>query len=370
MLEETLECPTGHFSMQRPGANDKQSLRAWDAADEYLISHITENLPNNPLAIFNDQFGALGCALNTNIQFWASDSYCATQALNLNLQHNNLPKAINAQNALDAPVKSASKPLTAVIKLPKNISFFEHQLQLCFENGIQQVLIAGMMKHLPKNLLPLLQQYGQVDRLPFKKKATIFQVELSHCKKSQYPKLNEFEGITLSSEANVFGRDKLDPGAQFFLQHIKQLPNAQHVADLCCGSGILGLKYASIFSPADMHFYDESHMAVHSCENSWKLNQSEKASQGQFYWNDGIPNNNNTQYDLILCNPPFHELHTVGDHIAKRLFKDAKHNLKKGGQLIVVGNRHLGYHQTLKAYFKHVKVITSNTKFVLISAHD
>lgn len=370
MLEETLECPAGRFSLQRPGANDKQSLRAWDAADEYLISHITENQPNSPLAIFNDQFGALGCTLNNNIQFWASDSYCATQALSLNLQHNNLPKAITAKNALVSPDKPASDRLTAVIKLPKNLSFFEHQLQLCFKSGIQQVLIAGMMKHLPKNVLPLLQQYGEVSRLPFKKKATIFQLELSHSKDSSYPKLNEFEGITLSSEANVFGRDKLDPGAQFFLEHIKQLPRAKQVADLCCGSGILGLKYASLFNPSDVHFYDESHMAVHSCENSWKLNQTENETQGQFHWNDGIPDNNETQFDLILCNPPFHELHTVGDHIAKRLFKDAKRNLKRGGQLIVVGNRHLGYHQSLKAYFKYVKLIANNKKFVLISAYD
>jgi len=369
MLEETLECPAGHFSLQRPGSNDK-SLRAWDAADEYLISHITENLTNSPLAIFNDQFGTLGCALNEQIQFWASDSYCATQALNLNLSHNQSSSTVETHNALAAPVCSAEKPLTAVIKLPKNLSFFEHQLQLCFKNGIQQVLIAGMMKHLPKNILSLLQQYGQVNRLPFKKKATIFQLELSQSKESQYPKLNQFEGITLSSEANVFGRDKLDPGAQFFLQNIKQLPKAEYVADLCCGSGILGLKYTEIFKPSSMHFYDESQMAVHSCENSWKLNQEDESTQGQFFWNDGIPDNNSTRYDLILCNPPFHEQHTVGDHIAKRLFKDAKNNLGKGGQLIVVGNRHLGYHQTLKAYFKHVKLMANNQKFVIISAYD
>lgn len=370
MLEETLECPTGHFSLKRPGANDKQPLRAWDAADEYLISHITESIPDAPLAVFNDQYGALGCALNKNIQSWASDSYCATQALELNLQNNHCMSKIQTLNALSPPDSFISQGLEAVIKLPKNLSFFEHQLQLCFKSGIQHVLIAGMMKHLPRNILTLLQQYGEVIRLPFKKKATIYQLELSRTKESQYPKLNEFEGITLSSEANVFGRDKLDPGAQFLLEHIKQLPKANHVADLCCGSGILGLKYTEIFSPSEMHFYDESHMAVHSCENSWTLNQKGKQTNGQFIWNDGIPNENSTNYDIVLCNPPFHELHTIGDHIAKRLFKDAKQNLQKGGQLIVVGNRHLGYHQTLKAYFKHVKLIANNKKFVLIRAHD
>lgn len=379
MLEETLETEFGQTSLIRPGANPKQPLRAWDAADEYLIEHIHQQLSDTPLVIFNDQFGALACHLNENLNHWVSDSFCAHFATGLNLKHNNTQSDnFNLSDCLK-PLESVNKDSIALIKLPKNLSLLSHQLKSCEESGIKRILIAGMMKHLPKNILPFLQDYGDVNRLPFKKKATIFELAFDDKKASTqtkafpYPKQNTFEGIQLSSHANVFGRDKLDIGALFFLQNIKKLPKAQNVADLCCGSGILGLKYAKLFGPATMDFYDESHMAVESSKESWQLNSGLDSTSPNFIWTDGMqqPDNSITpQYDLILCNPPFHEQHTVGDHIAKRLFKDAKQALNENGQLIVVGNRHLSYHKTLKTYFKKVETIASNNKFVLLSAKN
>lgn len=379
MLEETLETAFGQTALIRPGANPKQPLRPWDAADEYLIDHIHQQLRSTPLVIFNDQFGALACHLHEDLKFWVSDSFCAHSATVLNVKNNNIDtNDFNFNNSLDS-LNSLSTETTALLKLPKNLSLLSQQLKLCIDAGISKILIAGMMKHLPKNILPFLQDYGSVNRLPFKKKATIFELviedELALAQTSAfpYPKKNAFEGIQLTSHANVFGRDKLDIGALFFLQNIKLLPKANKVADLCCGSGILGLKYAKLFKPSAMDFYDESHMAVESSKASWPLNEDLNSTVPGFFWADGmqlLENQATPKYDLILCNPPFHEQHTVGDHIAKRLFKDAKHSLNQHGQLIVVGNRHLNYHKTLKSYFKQVKTIASNNKFVLLSAQN
>jgi len=362
MLRETLECAFGHFDLIRPGAHKKQPLRAWDAADEYLIDLISQRQVSTPLIILNDQFGALGCALNSLDPVWISDSFCAKQALEQNLTANHL-KPLCSLNALETPNIQTD---LAILKLPKNTSFLEYQLNQCFEIGVKEVLIAGMMKHLPKNLLKLLLQYGEVERLPFIKKSTVFQLTISKGQLTPYPKSNAFFDVKLLSHANVFGRDKLDPGAQFFLENIQKIPRKNKVADLCCGSGILGIRYAQLHEDASVDFYDESHMSISSTESSWSLNQL--SQNAHFYWQDGL-GESPSSYDLILCNPPFHEAHTVGDHISKRLFKQAKQALGQSGHLLVVGNRHLKYHVSLKHHFKHVETIAANSKFVLLEAH-
>ncbi|MEN8198079.1 MAG: methyltransferase [Pseudomonadota bacterium] len=72
--------------------------------------------------------------------------------------------------------------------------------------------------------------------------------------------------------------------------------------------------------------------------------------------------------DLILINPPFHQQHQVGDTIAWNMFKDARRVLRPGGELRVVGNRHLGYHAKLKKLFGNCETIAADSKFVLLKA--
>lgn len=362
MQQDQLNCTSGQYSLIRPGANPKQPLRAWDAADEYLINLVSLNYPTSQLLILNDQFGSLACALHKQTSAWSSDSFCAKEALQNNLKANNLAR-ITAQHE-SLTIQTDAK--LAIMKIPKNTSFLDFQLNQCVTLGVEKILLAGMMKHLPKTILNQLQKFGIVNRLPFVKKATVFELNLKQACQNLYPKKNNFEGVELLSHANVFGRDKLDPGARFFIENIKLLTDAPRVADLCCGSGILGIKYAQKHPHARVDFYDESHMAVQSAKSSWPLNNL--SNNANFTWADGLDCEADS-YDLILCNPPFHETHTIGDHIAKRLFKQSKTALAAKGQLIVVGNRHLQYHQTLKKYFNKVEQIAANPKFVLLSAH-
>jgi 16S rRNA (guanine1207-N2)-methyltransferase len=71
---------------------------------------------------------------------------------------------------------------------------------------------------------------------------------------------------------------------------------------------------------------------------------------------------------MILCNPPFHQQNTIGDHIAMAMFKESRRVLRKNGQLWVIGNRHLGYHVPLKRLFGKVSAVAGNAKFVIVKA--
>jgi 16S rRNA G1207 methylase RsmC len=70
----------------------------------------------------------------------------------------------------------------------------------------------------------------------------------------------------------------------------------------------------------------------------------------------------------VLCNPPFHQGNTVGDHLAWQMFKDAHRALKPGGRLRIVGNSHLKYHHTLKHIFRNGEVLATNSKFMIAEA--
>ncbi|QSA19272.1 methyltransferase, partial [Vibrio furnissii] len=73
---------------------------------------------------------------------------------------------------------------------------------------------------------------------------------------------------------------------------------------------------------------------------------------------------------LVVCNPPFHQQQAITDHIAWQMFCDSKHVLRKGGKLLVIGNRHLGYDVKLTRLFgrSQVKTVASNQKFVILQA--
>ena len=366
MIEAVLTCETGSYTLARPGVSEKAPLQPWDAADSYLISQASQ-LPNGKsVAIVNDQFGALATALSKYNTTLISDSACAREATKINLEKNHIPSHNIQFFSTTEAWTWKHTPSIALVKLPRNLSFLQFELTRCWENGIKECWVAGMMKHLPKNLLAFLQNFGDVSRLPFVKKATIFKVTLKHAPKPEYPKAITIEGLKCLAHANVFGRDKIDPGAALFLQSLPHLGPKADVADLCCGTGILGLKYLEMHPSANVEFFDESLMAIESTKESAKLNG---LKIGRAEAMDGL-SNSNRQYDLILCNPPFHEQNTVGDHIAKRLFKQAKHALRNKGSFIMVGNRHLNYHVTLKKYFRHCRQLNTNAKFVVFECHD
>ena len=71
--------------------------------------------------------------------------------------------------------------------------------------------------------------------------------------------------------------------------------------------------------------------------------------------------------DLVLCNPPFHQAQAITDHIAWQMFVQAKQTLRSGGELRIIGNRHLDYQEKLLRLFGNCKVIGNNKKFTVLS---
>lgn len=372
----TLETPHGQFTLNRYPVRQDDQLRAWDAADEYILSYLNEESllrDSTKMIILNDAFGALSITLSKYLPYSISDSYVSHQAIIENARANSITKdSINIQNSF----KSVNTTVDLVIiKIPKNLAMLEDELfrirDNCDENT---VIIAGAMsKHIHTSTLKLFERIlGTTITSLARKKARLVICKLNKDLKpgktpypSQYK--NDVTDENYLNHANVFSREKLDLGSRFMLEHIPKSNNYTNILDLACGNGVLGITAAHLNPMATVSFVDESFMAVESA----KLNAKqllEDNTNCEFKVTDCLQGIESNSLDLILNNPPFHQNHVVGDFIAWQMFNEAKDKLKTGGEIMIVGNRHLGYHIKLKKLFGRCEMIASNKKFVILKA--
>lgn len=351
------------MNIKRYPLRKNDPLQGWDSADELILEHLQSlDLAGKKLLIINDHFGALSCNLSHFNPVVYTDSFVSMKAILMN--GNNVIKPIHKLTSFEEIFD------IVLMRIPKNMSFFEDILcHLTHHLRKDSKIICGsMVKHLPAASFDLLQKYiGETTTSLAKKKARlVFAVFQKSAVSSPYPievKLDSFE-LPFIHHSNLFSREKLDIGTRFFLEHIPKGP-FNKILDLGCANGILGIKAKMINPQSSIHFSDESHMAIQSAGLNYQRHFLDEAT---YHWTNCYEDGDTEEFDLVLCNPPFHQGNTIGDFIAWQMFQDAFRSLKKGGILRIVGNSHLGYHQKLKKTFGNYKMIATNNKFVVIEA--
>lgn len=371
-----LTVPQGKFKLNRSPFGDPANLQAWDAADEYLLDYLASECKLSPgmnILVLNDSFGTLAAALDSLGPDLVSDSYLSQQATRFNLTQNDLSETdVKLMNSLE-PLE---KPYDLVlIKAPKTMAFLEDQLirlRPCLTES-SKVILAGMVKKLPASVWTLAERLlGPATTSLARKKARLIFVEPDPAKSipsNPYPTGYKLENTQywLNNHSNVFSREKLDIGTRLFLQHIPRRSECGDIVDLGCGNGVVGLIASERNPTATVHFVDESYMAIASArDNFFRAFGHQRVAL--FTVGDGLRGFPSESADLILCNPPFHQQHTVGDQIAYEMFKQSWKVLRNQGELWVIGNRHLHYHSYLDRLFGSHRVIASDPKFVVLKA--
>ena len=86
---------------------------------------------------------------------------------------------------------------------------------------------------------------------------------------------------------------------------------------MACGYGVLGLAYLRLHPSAELTFCDESFQAISSTKYNLAHNipKLQSESQVSIYADDGLKNMQAQSQELIICNPPFHQQHTVSTDI-------------------------------------------------------
>ncbi|MGB0495000.1 MAG: methyltransferase [Kangiellaceae bacterium] len=364
-----------HLSLDRfPKTSDK-TLKAWNAADEYLINHIQENFSfdkSTKALIINDQFGALNCSLSNLRSTCWSDSFLSRKAILQNLKNNNLPFNLTFFDPLANSLESNSTFDLVVLRIPKHNSLLEFQLNSIFRfiNDKTIILAAGMTKEIHNSTIAIFEKViGTTTTSLAKRKARLLftkfeksDIEINDTERDLKTYEVKQKKVISYALPGVFSRDSLDIGSRVFLKHLPNTLNNQKLIDLGCGSGILGTVAAKANPSLQITFCDESFLAIESAKITFEKNIGKHAC---FKLTDVLEGLDDKSYDHIICNPPFHQQNVQTLSIANKMFKQSAKKLMPEGELRVVANRHLKYRPMLNSYFKNVDVISKDAKFVV-----
>ncbi|KKO56678.1 23S rRNA (guanine(1835)-N(2))-methyltransferase RlmG [Serratia sp. TSA_130.2] len=369
-----LDLGTQQLELERyPQQEESTQLQAWEAADEYLLQQLENvDIGGRPVLIFNDNFGTLACALHAHRPYSVSDSYMSQLATRHNLKLNGLdPEQVTL---LDSLAELPAAPAVVLIRVPKALALLEQQLRALRHVVTEDTLIVAGAKarDVHTSTMQLFEKVLGPTRtsLAWKKARLIFCQAADIVPAAAAETTNwTLDGTDwlIHNHANVFSRGSLDIGARLFLDHLPRGLNG-HIVDLGCGNGVIGLTALAQNPDAQVTFVDESYMAVASSELNVEHNLPQELDRCQFEVNNALAGIERESVQAVLCNPPFHQQHAITDHTAWQMFCDAKRCLQVGGELRIVGNRHLDYHQKLKRLFGNCTLVASNKKFVILRA--
>ena len=369
----------GEFELERYPRRANETLQAWDAADELILRQLEDRGETiGDVLIVNDNWGALSTALADRRPSTLSDSYLAHAATRENLQRNHMDLA--AVRLLTSFDPLPSRIDIVVMKVPKSLALLEDQLHRIAPllHDKTTVLAAAMTRHIHMSTLDLFAKIVGPARtsLARKKARLIFCEPDPNLQRPPNPWPKTYTVLpgheVVTNHAGVFAAERLDAGARLLLEHLPRRDGPQRIVDLGCGNGVLGVR-AAIGSPqAEITFVDESYRAVASAEATFRANLGPErmahfvVGNGLFDLGNGAPAP--AGFDLVLNNPPFHENHAISDATAWQMFVESRDALRPGGELWVVGNRHLGYHDKLKRLFGNCGIAAGDAKFVVLRA--
>ncbi|MFF0833455.1 MULTISPECIES: methyltransferase [unclassified Streptomyces] len=374
-----MTTPWGGFELSRFPEDPRDRLRAWDASDAYLLRHLAEEgVPlTGTVVVAGDRWGALVTALARYRPTQITDSFLTQEATRANLARAGVePGAVRLLTTQDPPPERVD---VLLVRVPKSLALLEDQLlRLAPAVHAGTVVVGtGMVKEIHTSTLSLFERILGPTRtsLARQKARLIFCSPDPALERPANPwpysydlpdDVGPLSGRPVVNHAGVFCADRLDIGTRFFLRHLPAGPGAGRVADLGCGNGVVGTAMALADPAAEVLFVDESFQAVASAEATYKANGV--PGHAEFRVGDGLAGVAPGSVDLVLNNPPFHSHQATTDATAWRMFTGAKRALRPGGELWVVGNRHLGYHVTLKRLFGNSRLVASDPKFVVLKA--
>jgi 16S rRNA G1207 methylase RsmC len=407
---ETWQSPVGPIHLGRhPYDQEDRGLRAWNGADCLLAEHLAaiSAIPPGRLWLLNDHFGALASvALHLGWDlYWQNDSWLARVALLANLACNGLAPLASGRLRDLATGRHGSPPLAGVnladslsrpaadwpadlvlLQLPKSLLMLEFQLQTlatCLPAGTA-VVAGAMTRDVHNSTLELFEKYlGPTTTSLAAHKARLVHSALACDKVKSAPgdapasvwprRLSlaepDLPNCEIVNHAGVFSAQGHDRGSLFLLHYLADTAHLgappTSIIDCGCGNGLLSLVAAQIYPGAKLACADESWMAVVSARAGFALNGLQ--DRGAFHWTDALGGLPDGEADLVLCNPPFHHGQSQTLAIAGRMFTDAKRCLRPGGRLLVVANRHLGYHKILENLFGKGETVADNGRFVVLS---
>lgn len=186
-----------------------------------------------------------------------------------------------------------------------------------------------------------------------------------------YPRIREIGKIDeypILSKPGLFGWEKIDQGSQLLMDTAEQyFASGSHpssILDLGCGYGYLTLRTLN-WPGIDRRQATDNNAAAIACStenfNQFKLAVTVSA--------DDCGSNITSQFDCVLCNPPFHQGFSVDSGLTTKFLKNSAARLAPNGIALFVVNQFIGIEKRALEFFKRVEPLSSDKQFKVLALH-
>lgn len=167
------------------------------------------------------------------------------------------------------------------------------------------------------------------------------------------------------SKPGQFGWNKLDQGSEFLIEQVTQSLTTEnrsfeHCLDLGCGYGYLTI--ASQHIPIKHRTLTDNNAAalITASANCKHLNIAADVIAGDA--GEYLPKH----FDLILCNPPFHQGFSVDGDLTDKFLRNTEKLLTENGVAYFVVNQFIALEKKALPFFKQINLIAQNKSFKVI----
>jgi 16S rRNA (guanine1207-N2)-methyltransferase len=166
------------------------------------------------------------------------------------------------------------------------------------------------------------------------------------------------------TKPGLFGWNKIDQGSDFLINEVHRLlteapRHFTNCLDLGCGYGYLTIA-AQDLSIDRFTLTDNNAAALQAA----RYNTCEFADSKVVASDAGLALTE--KFELILCNPPFHQGFNVDGDLTEKFLRSAAQHLNTSGVAYFVVNQFIGLEKKAQGIFNSIKLIAQNKSFKVV----
>lgn len=177
--------------------------------------------------------------------------------------------------------------------------------------------------------------------------------------------IGQWRSMTVFSKPGIFAWDRFDEGSLFLLEHLDTFLrqsdyNHQKALDLGCGNGLLAIALHAA-GCNNVSATDNNAAAIRACNYNFSHNHI----AGKVIAADcaaGI----DERFDLVVCNPPFHQGFGVEHDLTDRFLQATRRLLSRRGRALFVVNAFIPLEKKATPLFGQVQTVANNKRFRLV----
>lgn len=192
----------------------------------------------------------------------------------------------------------------------------------------------------------------------------------------QYTELRELEinGFRFKTKPGQYGWNKVDAGSKFLMDTLLERPTFNFsvpikILDLGCGYGYLSMRMLNATPENSARISicttDNNAAAIDTCKANLAIyNETADIQTITSNCADTIEES----FDIILCNPPFHQGFENDRSLTHSFLKGASNHLKPNGNAYFVVNSFIPLERLATDYFKYCSQLSNNKQFAIYKA--